>query len=133
MGRYLLDTNHISPLITRDHALLSLVLTRVEQGDEFYICIPALSEFFFGIYSLPRAKDNQYRWQKIEHRFDYIALDKQDAERAAQLRLDLRRKGWQLGLVDALLAVVALRYELTLLTTDKDFTAVPHLPQENWR
>ncbi|RIK38099.1 MAG: hypothetical protein DCC55_22160 [Chloroflexi bacterium] len=34
--------------------------------------------------------------------------------------------------VDALIAALALRYELTLLTTDKDFWAVPGLRMENW-
>jgi predicted nucleic acid-binding protein len=29
-------------------------------------------------------------------------------------------------------AVVALRYNLTLLTKDKDFLAVPNLQQANW-
>lgn len=36
------------------------------------------------------------------------------------------------GAVDALIAVVALRYNLTLLTSDQDFTAIASLPQENW-
>lgn len=32
----------------------------------------------------------------------------------------------------SLIAAVALRYDLTLLTTDKDFSAIPQLKQENW-
>jgi len=31
------------------------------------------------------------------------------------------------------MAVVALRNDLTLFTTDKDFAGVPHLKMENWR
>lgn len=34
--------------------------------------------------------------------------------------------------VDALIAAVALRYDLTLLTADQDFTAISPLKQENW-
>jgi len=45
----------------------------------------------------------------------------------------LRKEGWQLAALDALIAVVALRYELVLLTTDNDFKAVPKLKVENWR
>jgi predicted nucleic acid-binding protein len=44
----------------------------------------------------------------------------------------LRRQGWQLGTVDALVAAVALRYGCTLLTADKDFAAIPALGLENW-
>lgn len=59
-------------------------------------------------------------------------LDEIDGERAAELQVLLRKRGWQLETVDALVAAVALRYGLTLLTSDKDFSAVPHLVQENW-
>ena len=58
--------------------------------------------------------------------------DEWDAESAADLQLALRRRGRQLETVDSLIAVVTLRYGLILLTTDKDFQAVPGLPQENW-
>lgn len=65
--------------------------------------------------------------------FAYYGVERQDAEMAADLRLKLRRVGRQLGAVDALIAVLALRNDLTLLTTDGDFAAVPGLKLENWR
>jgi len=37
-----------------------------------------------------------------------------------------------LATIDALIAITALRYDLTLLTTDGDFQAVPVLRLENW-
>jgi tRNA(fMet)-specific endonuclease VapC len=58
--------------------------------------------------------------------------DEDDAENAAALQRSLRRQGWQLETVDAFIAVVALRYDLVLLTSDKDFVPVPNLKQENW-
>ena len=38
-----------------------------------------------------------------------------------------RRQGWQLATIDALIAAIALRYNLILLTTDQDFRAIPGL------
>jgi predicted nucleic acid-binding protein len=58
--------------------------------------------------------------------------DETDAELAAELQVALRRRGRQLETVDALVAAVAIRYGLTLLTTDKDFKAVPDLGRDNW-
>lgn len=133
MERFLLDTNHLSPLLTQGETLLTQILNSMEQGNQFFICSPALSEFLFGLNATKRAADNYRRWQYLEHRFIYLDIDKQDAKQAADLRWALRRRGWQLGFVDALIAVVAMRYGLTLLTTDKDFTAVSGLSQENWR
>lgn len=132
MSRYLLDTNHLSPLVTTDHPLQTRIFATIQNGDTFAIAAPVLNEFLFGIRSLPRAQQNINAWNKIEADFIYYAVDKVDAELATDLRVSLMRKGRQLGLVDSFVAVVALRYGLILLTTDKDFLAVPNLTQENW-
>lgn len=71
-------------------------------------------------------------WHSIDRVCTYYQIEKQDAENAADLQVVLRRQGWQLQTVDALIASIALRYDLILLTTDKDFRAIPHLFQENW-
>jgi tRNA(fMet)-specific endonuclease VapC len=65
--------------------------------------------------------------------FDIVQIDTELAEEAADLRLRLQKRGWQLKLFDALIAVIALRGNYILLTTDKDFLAIPNLKQENWR
>ncbi len=133
MVEYLLDTNHISPLVTLSHPLREHILTQLDDDKSFSIATPALSEFFFGIITLPQAKRNRAEWEHLKSRFNYYGIDRSDAEEAAELRLTLRQQGWQLAAVDALIAVIALRYELVLLTTDNDFRVVPNLKTENWR
>ncbi|CUS04416.2 Ribonuclease VapC [Candidatus Promineifilum breve] len=132
MTRYLLDINHLSPLVTVGHSLRQTVLERIAAGDNFAIPAPVLSEFLFGIGLLARAAENQAAWQELAGAFGYYHIDRQDAEAAAELRLRLRRAGRQLALIDALVAVVALRQGLTLLTTDGDFDAVPGLDRQSW-
>jgi hypothetical protein len=44
-----------------------------------------------------------------------------------------RRAGVQIGTIDALLGQLCIRHELTLLTTDADFTlAARHCPLRIW-
>ena len=132
MGDYLLDTNHISPLITIGHPLRQRVLRSLEGGDTLSIAVPALTEMLFGISLLPRARQNLQEWEHLKSSFNYYDIDRLDAEQAARLQVALRRRGWQLETVDALIATVALRNNLTLLTTDGDFYAISELAQENW-
>lgn len=132
MANYLLDTNHISPMVTPEHRLRSLIIQRHDAGDTFSIAVPALAEVLFGIRVLPRAERNLRDWQRYESLFAFHQLEKQDAEYGAILQATLRKQGWQLHTIDALIAAVALRYNLILLTTDKDFQAVVGLAQENW-
>jgi predicted nucleic acid-binding protein len=132
MAVYLLDTNHISPLVTPAHPLRKRVLNSLQAGDTFSIAVPALTELLFGISILPRARQNLEEWEHLKPSFNYYDIDRQHAEQAAKLQVALRRQGWQLETVDALIATVALQNNLILLTTDNDFSPISELQQENW-
>jgi len=59
---------------------------------------------------------------------------KDDYFAAAELINTCRRRGVQLGTVDALIAQVAIAHDLTLLTTDRDFDhAAGCVPLRLWR
>jgi hypothetical protein len=69
----------------------------------------------------PKARD------QILERFRNLALltpDRADHVEAADLRNACRRRGVQVGTIDALLTRLCQRYELTLLTTDRDFERI---------
>ena len=132
MSDFLLDTNHLSPLVTLDHPLRKLVLSSLDAGNTFAICVPVVTEMVYGISVVPRANRNREEWFRLKPRFACYIPDEVDAETAADLQIMLRKRGWQLAVIDALIATIALRYDLTLLTTDGDFAAVPSLKIENW-
>jgi tRNA(fMet)-specific endonuclease VapC len=132
MASYLLDTNHLSPLVTLGHPLRERVLAQHNSGDEFSIPVPVLTEFLYGIRLAPRAAANLQEWELLQDRFGYYAVGVVDAKEAAELQVALRRTGWQLATVDALIATIAIRNNLILLTTDGDFRPISQLAQENW-
>ena len=72
----------------------------------------------------------------IIERFSTLPLvhgDRSDHIAAADLRNTCRRAGVQLGTIDALLAQLAIRHGLTLLTVDADFShAAAHCPLTVW-
>ncbi len=53
-----------------------------------------------------------------------IVPDRHDHVEAAELRNSCRRRGVQIGTIDALLARLCIRNELTMLATDEDFRRV---------
>ena len=73
---------------------------------------------------------------QIIERFAVLPLlqpDREDYIGAASLRNACRQAGVQIGTIDALLAQLAIRHDLTLLTTDKDFThAAKHCSLRVW-
>lgn len=74
--------------------------------------------------------------QQIIEYFSALPLlvpDRQDHIQAADLRNTCRRKGKQVGTVDALIAQLCIRHELVILTTDKDFLQIATLvPLSVW-
>ncbi len=75
--------------------------------------------------------------KQIVERFAALPLlipDRDDHVAAAELRNSCRRRGTQVGTIDALLAQLCIRNELTMLTTDADFARVAeHHPLQRWR
>ncbi len=73
---------------------------------------------------------------EIVERFSALPLvspDRRDHIEAAALRNACRRKGVQLGTIDALLAQLCIRHDMPMLTTDRDFTlAAAHCALRLW-
>ena len=74
---------------------------------------------------------------EILDRFSVVPLlvpDRDDHIQAAELRNRCRRAGIQIGTIDALLAQLCIGNNLTLLSTDNDFTQVArHCALKLWR
>ena len=89
----------------------------LEQGDLVFTTGLVLQELLQGLQG-PKALD------AIIHRFaslPFLVPERADYIEAAEVRNECRRKGVQVGSIDALLAELCLSNELTILTTDLDF------------
>src|SRR6185503_6264192 len=65
--------------------------------------------------------------------FSLLSPDREDHIGAAMLRNLCRKRGVQVGTIDALLAQLCMRHELLLLTTDADFTHMArYCPLRTW-
>ncbi len=95
----------------------------LEAGDAIYGTGLILQELLQG-FAKPKAQ------QQIIHHFKvlpFLVPDRDDHIQAAALRNKCRRKGIQVGTIDALLAQLCIRHELGILTTDKDFKNIATL------
>jgi predicted nucleic acid-binding protein len=64
----------------------------------------------------------------------FVTPDRHDHFEAARIRNRARRRGVQIGTIDALLAQLCIRHELQLLTTDADFSRIAEEePLRCWR
>ncbi len=101
------------------------------EGEEIVVTTGLVLQELLQGFAGPRAR------RDILTRFTALPLlspDRQDHVDAAELRNACRRAGVQLGTIDALLAQLCIRHDLTLLTTDNDFVhAAAHCTLRVWK
>jgi predicted nucleic acid-binding protein len=118
------DTSVWSLALRRDSpsssTAVQTLIRALESGETIVTTGLVLQELLQG-FSGPKARD------QILDRFSAIPLlapDRDDHIRAADLRNRCRRAGVQIGTIDALLAELCIRHDLTMLTSDHDFTHI---------
>lgn len=117
----LVDTSVWSLALRRDRpsdsAEVVLLIRTIESGEPLSTTGLILQELLQG-FAGPKSRD------QIVERFSALPLivpDRDDHIQAAELKNVCRRKGVQIGTIDALLAQLCIRHDLTMLTTDEDF------------
>ena len=117
-----MDTSVWSLALRRDAPTSSAearsLIQMIEAGETIITTGLVLQELLQGV-SGPKAQ------AQILDRFSAIPLlspDREDHVGAAQLKNHCRRAGVQSGTIDALLAQLCIRHDLTMLSSDKDFS-----------
>jgi predicted nucleic acid-binding protein len=118
------DTSVWSLALRRDppasRAEVGMLVRALEGGETLLTTGLVLQELLQG-FAGPKSRS------EIVDRFSALPLlapDRDDHIEAAELRNRCRRKGVQIGTIDALLAQLCIRHDLTMLTADDDFTRV---------
>lgn len=118
------DTSVWSLALRRDHlpdAIEVAVLIEAIRNDETLVTTGFVLQELLQGFSGPKARD------QIISRLSAVPLlvpDRNDHIEAAALRNKCRRSGVQIGTIDALLARLCIRHDLTMLTTDNDFVRI---------
>ncbi|HZW34265.1 MAG TPA: type II toxin-antitoxin system VapC family toxin [Isosphaeraceae bacterium] len=132
MNGYLLDTNHLSDAIRP----VSRVRERIEQarrsGWRVGTCVPALCELEVALHRVGHRGPSRRTLGHLLTRVRIWPIDPEVAGHYGIIFHELRSRGRVLSQVDLILAALTRVMDLTLLTADQDFEALPDLRRENW-
>src|SRR5260370_36907007 len=132
MAAYLLDTNHVGLAVDRASLVGQRIVGARLAGLRLGTCLPVLCEIEAGL--------RQVR-QKAKYRLDLNHLlvqlrlwpiDLKTARIFGDIYMELRRTGRVLSQVDIMVAALARQMKLTILSTDRDFEAIPAIRREDW-
>jgi tRNA(fMet)-specific endonuclease VapC len=132
MTRYLLDTNHLGDAVRKVSRVRDRIRRFAQTGDRFGTCGPALCELEAGIQQTSQPAASRRRLNTLLGLVRLWTIDTAVAKGYGALYLELRRSGRTLSQVDMVLAALARQTGLVLLTTDRDFQALPDIHTENW-
>jgi hypothetical protein len=134
LSGWFVDTSVWSLALRRDSTPESAEiaqLARALEGAEPVVTTGLVLQELLQGFRGPRVRD------RIVERFGalpFLVSDRDDHVRAADLRNVCRRRGLQIGTIDALFAALCIHRELTLLTIDADFSRIARLhPLRVWQ
>lgn len=132
MIRYLLDTNHLSAALNLDDRVWSRIREKSPSGARFATCVPVLCELEVGLRQTNRQKDNHRRLRKILRSVRIWNTSLDSVAYHADIFEELRTKGRAMSFVDMTIAALARQMKAIIVTTDRDFEALPDITRENW-
>ena len=132
MPGYLLDTNHLSAAIRRVSPIRDRISQTIRQGIRVGTCVPVICELEAAIEQTKRPAACRGTLDRLLREVRVWPVDRQLARVFGEIYGDLRRRGRVLSHVDIVLAALARSMKLTILTTDRDFEALPDIPTEDW-
>jgi len=132
MTWFLLDTNHLSDAIKPVSRVRDRVQSARLEGHVFGICVPVLCELEVGLQQLRNEAEFRRRLSEFSRHLQVWPLGTAIPGFFARMSLDLRGRGRVLSPIDIMLAALTRSMNLTLLTGDRDFEALPDIRIENW-
>ncbi len=133
MTRFLLDTGAAGDFINRRRDVYAQARSAVAQGHRVGIGLPVLAELWYGVENSSRRDRNAERPRRVLPDLIVWPLTEQAAEVYGRIAAELRRAGRPIGKMDMLIAAIALSLGVTtVVSADRDLTAVPGPKVENW-
>lgn len=132
MAKFLIDTNHLGAAINPGSPLPLRIHEARKQGHRFATCIPVLCELEWGLKYVRGIEDYRRNLAKLLKIVRVWPMDLQTARVYGEIAAELRSHGRVLSQVDTMLASMARIANSRILSTDRDFQALPDLTVENW-
>lgn len=132
MADYLLDCNHLSAALRKVLKVRDRIHRARRAGHRFISCYPVLCELEVGIQQTAKPDEYRRRLSQLLRHLRMWPLDAETTRLYGAVYIELRRQGRALSQVDLMLAALARQHKLIVLSTDRDFEALPDLTIENW-
>ena len=127
-GNYLLDTNILIALLSRDPALRWVLRHNIR----YFVPSISVGELFYGAYNSSRISANLQTISELLARLPVVQCGAETADYYGQIKTALRKRGKPIPQNDIWIAALARENQLTLLTRDEHFRWIEGLQTDSW-
>jgi len=118
---YLLDTNIVIELFAKNQHAIKLI----DGLGDVRSCDVVLGELFYGAHNSERKQDNLLKVARFASQFPIINTDRTSAEIYGLIKSSLKSQGKPAPDNDIWIAAIAKQHDLTVVTRDAHFSAMP--------
>jgi tRNA(fMet)-specific endonuclease VapC len=129
---FVLDTNHLGHAVRRSSSVRQRLEKARREGIVFGTCVPVLCELEAGVQQVHRPEDYRENLKRLLLQVRVWPIDLETARLYGEIHQRLRSQGRVLSTVDKIVAALAKQMKVKVLTTDRDFEALPEVRRENW-
>ena len=130
--KYLLDTNICIYIIKKKPASVIKKFEKLKSGSVAISTI-TLSELYYGVAKSSKPNENMIALQEFISPLEILDFTHDDSLIYGKIRTELQKKGSPIGAMDLLIASIAKRQDLILVTNNiKEFARISDLKIENW-
>ena len=112
----ILDTDFLIAIIRKDQAAVNFIENNVTGDTELYITHVNLWELYQGAFKGEKINQNLQEVNELISCFTVLEFTLESAIRFGKLINDLRKNGKQIGVMDTLIASVALEHNFKIIT-----------------
>lgn len=132
MAGYLIDTNHLSSAIRPVSKVREQFYQAIRSGARLVTIVPVLYELETGLQNHAKEASLRRQLQGILKKVRLWPLGPEIAPLYGRTHNELIARGRILSQVDMMLIAMARYHQMTILTADQDFAAVPDVRSEDW-
>lgn len=128
----ILETSVIIDFLRNEPKTVSKIQELRNQNIPLQITTPSVFELWSGASSLEKSDEKVSELKTFIQEGVIIPLDVESAEKSGKINGTLIKKGLKIQLVDCMIAGIAIKYNISLLTKDSDFERIEGLKIEKY-
>jgi len=128
----ILDTDFLIPLLRKDPTVVALLQALAEEGQSIFITHVNLWELYQGAFKSKKVEENLREVEDLIQNYEILSFSQASDKRFGELIGKLEKEGTPIGVLDTLIASIALEHNTYVVTRNVEHFAKTGVQIKTW-